>query len=185
MKNHQSSGKEGFVFSSVRKDVSNVKHVMEKVTSQNSKSYLKKKKGAPIKNSVGFMKRIARMPDNDRKQVLHILKKHKRNSKRQMEVGNNNLSSAAVSTSECSKNSKNSSSSVNKDLENWLVLHGRKETVAADVRDVGKVVGLHYQCDTTNSFKLLSKEGRREWRVAGGCEIGCGRDGGTEGVVEE
>jgi hypothetical protein len=185
MNNHQSIVKEGFIFSSVRKDVSNVKHVLKTDTTQNSKSYLKKKKGAPIKNSVGFMKRIARILDNDRKQILHILKKHKRDSKRKEEVGNNNSSSAAVPILECSKNSKNSSSSVNKDLENWVVLHGKKEAVAADVRDGGKGVGLQYQCDTTNSFKLLSKEGRREWRAEGGCEIGRGRDGGTEGVVEE
>ena len=101
-----------------------------------------------------------------------------------MDDDKNTSDSAKASNSDNSKNSKNSTSSVNKDWENWLVLHGKKEEVEVDVRAVGKAVGLHYHCDTTNSFQLLSKEGRREWRVAGGCEIGCGKGGGIEGVVE-
>jgi hypothetical protein len=54
-----------------------------------------------------------------------------------------------------------------------------------DVRELGKAVGLEYLCDTTNSFNLLSKEGRRGWRAAGGCEVGRESEKVTEGDVEE
>jgi len=174
--------KEGFVFSSARDDTSKAMKGKALSHATSSKSRANKKQGS-FKHSVGFMKRIARMPVRDRKQVLHFLKKHKRHNNRQVEDGNNTLDAAKGSTSVCSKDSKNSTSSVNKDWENWLVLHGKKEEVEVDVRAVGKVVGLHYHCDTTNSFQLLSKEGRREWRAVGGCELGRGKGGGTEGVV--
>jgi hypothetical protein len=57
-----------------------------------------------------------------------------------------------------------SSSSVNKGWEDWVVAHGKEDVVAADVQSLGKVLGVIYQCDTGNSFNLLSREGRREWR---------------------
>jgi len=60
-----------------------------------------------------------------------------------------------------SDSSKNSNSSVNKnDWENWLFLHGKAEKVKEDVRDLSKLVGVKINCDTTNSFNLLLREGR-------------------------
>jgi len=46
-----------------------------------SKSVSKKRKGALVKQSVGCMKKIARMSEVDRKQILHFLKKQKRSKK--------------------------------------------------------------------------------------------------------
>jgi len=44
------------------------------------------------------------------------------------------------------------------------------------VKDIGKAVGVKFNCDTGNSFNLLTKEGRKEWRSVGGGEIGCDVD---------
>jgi len=57
---------------------------------------------------------------------------------------------------------------VNKDWENWVVVHGKKEVVAEDVREIGKTLGVKFKGDNINDFNLLSKEGRREWRAERG-----------------
>lgn len=36
------------------------------------------------------------------------------------------------------------------------------------MKDIGKALGVKFKCDTSNSFNLLTKEGRREWRGVGG-----------------
>lgn len=46
-----------------------------------------------------------------------------------------------------------------------------------DVRELGKVVGVKYQCVTNNRFNLLTREGRREWRAAGDGEAVQGEGG--------
>lgn len=128
---------------------------------------MNKKKGY-VHRSVGFMKRIARMLDKDRKHILHIMKKQKRKMK---ECSVNNISKAAdVSTSDSSKQS---ISSVNNDWEHWVQLHGKAGAAEVDVKELGKVVGVEFNCDTLNSFNLLSREGRREWRVASVVATGC------------
>jgi len=55
---------------------------------------------------------------------------------------------------------------------------------AGDVKAIGKKIGLKFNCDTANSFNLLTKEGRKELRAAGGSEVVCGSKGGGGGVVE-
>jgi len=53
-----------------------------------------------------------------------------------------------------------------------------------DVKAVGKTVGLKFTCDINNSFNLLTKEGRKELKVAGGSEVECGSKGGDGGGEE-
>jgi len=109
-----------------------------------------KKKSGQAPTSVGFMKKIARMPVCERKQILDFLRKQKR--KRKEGAAKHQTKATNVSTSDSSNKS---SSSVNNDWENWVLLHGKKEESAADVSDLGKVVGMKFQCDTSNSFNLL------------------------------
>ena len=52
------------------------------------------------------------------------------------------------------------------------------------MRDIGKVVGVKYKCETMNSFNLLTRDGRKEWRAAGDIEFECGEVGGSGGDVE-
>jgi len=75
------------------------------------------------------------------------------------------------SKSSTSESSKNLNSSVNKDYEHWVVMHGNKEAVKADVKDLGKVIEVSYKGDPNNNFNLLSKEGRRGWGALGGSEV--------------
>ena len=153
-------------FSSSRKSDSVVDKIVKstKCPSNTSLETSSIKKRGVVLQSVGFMKKIARMPANDRKQIIQILKKQKR--KKKASVMQHKSKSAEGSSSDSSKNS---NSSVNKnDWENWLVLHGKADKVKDDVRDLGKIVGVKINCDTTNNFNLLSREGRKNLRAADG-----------------
>jgi len=176
----------GVIFSSTRKADTVVKINSKSTTSPLStscKSSVKKKGGVALK-SVGFMKKIARFPASDRKQIIRLLKKQKR--KNNTRATNNASKPSEVSMSYSSKNSntRGSGSGFN-DWENWLQLHGKADKVKEDVRELGKVVGLKVNCVTSNSFNMLLKEGRREWRAAGGIEKLIGKEEGYEGVVGE
>jgi len=129
----------GNAFTSNRVNDSTVvtKPVSKKSGSSSSHLSTKKNNGGSVKQSVGFMKRIARMSDVDRLAILKVLKKQKRKIK----VGKVNSNDVSNSTS---GSTKNSSSSGGKDWENWVLLHGKPTEVADDVRDIGKVVGVRY-----------------------------------------
>lgn len=73
----------------------------------------KRKKCAAAKQSVGFMKRVAQMSEIDRKQILKLLKRQERN--KNAHKGKQHSKEEGTSTSDSTKNS---TSSVNKDLEN-------------------------------------------------------------------
>jgi len=130
--NQQPTRDDGVVFSSTCNNGNNKDLISEEAQFNSSPSNMlpKKKKGVLVKHSIGFMKRIARMPANDRTQILHILKKQKR--KRKERIVNHRSKATPDSTSDSSKNS---TSSVNKDWENWVLLHGKADVVAADVRE--------------------------------------------------
>jgi hypothetical protein len=100
-----------------------------------------------------------------RREILKLLKKNKCKSRTMSKA-------SKVLATNPSKSSNTSSSLVNKDLENWVVIHGRKELADEDVREIGKSLGVHYVGDKNNRFNLLTREGeesggRREgvwWR---------------------
>jgi len=50
--------------------------------------------------------------------------------------------------------------------------------VSEDVRNIGKAIGVKYNCETLNSFNLLTKDGRKEWWAAGVSELGSEGVGG-------
>lgn len=125
------------------------------------------------KHSVGFLKRIARMPSIDRKEILKIIKHQER--KRNTRKSPNNSKADAISTS---NSSKNSSPTVSNDWKNWVLAHGKEAEVAKDVKEIGKVIGVKFRGDSNNSFNLLSRAGRKELRAAGvgavdSEEVGC------------
>jgi len=95
----------------------------------------KKRKGAIVKQSVCFMKKVARMSTVDRKQSVHFLKKQKRYKK--SSKGKHHSKQTDIATSESSKNS---NSSVDNDWENWVILHGKPQVMVDDVKAIGKTV---------------------------------------------
>lgn len=101
------------------------------------------------------------MPINDRKEVLKVLNKHAKKRK-----DRSSSHSSHVEVKNYSESSNNYSSSVKR--QNWVLLHGKVEASVEDVWGIGKAIGVKYKGDKMNSFNLLSRAGRREWRAARG-----------------
>jgi len=139
----------------------------------------KKRSVGKSKHSVVFLKRVARMPSADRKEILKILKKQ--NHKRKTSKVTQTSKPATISNSDSSKNS---SSYVNKDWENWVVLHYKSGGVSKDVEELGKVIGVNFKGDSNISFNLLSRAGRKEWRAVVGGDVTGERVGDVMGDSE-
>ena len=110
------------------------------------------------------MKRIARLSDSDRREVLRALQRTSRQRKAVSRAPKAKVSLQTVS-SKCT-----SQTSVNNDWNNWLVLHGNDKVTSEDVCEIGRTVGLKFNGDKNNMFDVLSGVGRKT------------REGGGEGV---
>jgi len=140
------------------------------VSNGNKKSNLgsnrvtRKKGSGYLRHCAQNLKRIARLSDEDRKQVLRAL--HKTHRRRKVVQGAS--FDKVISNDTSSVNG--SQSSVNNDWTNWLVLHGCGKALSDDVRGMGKVVGLKFKGDTNNMFDVLlgagrkNKEGDGNWK---------------------
>jgi hypothetical protein len=114
----------------------------------------KTKSGGFLQNSLPSLKRIARLPINDRREVLQILQKSAR--KRRLRGA---VTRSRATGSRASAGDENSSSSVNNDWQHWVAMQGHGHTVEDDVVEVGNFVGATCKGDTTNMFSVLSKPG--------------------------
>ncbi|MCH79555.1 hypothetical protein A2U01_0000306 [Trifolium medium] len=101
------------------------------------------------------LKKVARLPRQDHKEVLKILKKEVRKRSGRMENKN-----SVKSVHPSSSNSNSSTASVNKDWEHWVVMHGNEKVAEEDVREVGQTIGVRFSGADSNMFKVLAGEGR-------------------------
>jgi len=140
-------------------DFSAQKGGSHKVYSKLVSKKLKKLSGG-FRYSSRNLKRIARMPDKDRKEILKILKKQAK--ARQARIFTRSTKSKNTETTVNSKVSPSISfSSVNKDWEHWVSVQGGSKAAAADVSSIGGLIGVKFNGDNNNRFNVLSKEGRR------------------------
>lgn len=111
----------------------------------------KVKSRAIIQHAVHNLKKIARLPNHDRKQVLTFLctKPLKRKaSKRSKEL-------ADVITKGSQVFDSSSSVSVNNDWKHYVVLHGNEEVIKEDVCNFGNSLGVKSYDDKANKFRAL------------------------------
>jgi hypothetical protein len=101
------------------------------------------------------LKRIARLSDKDRKDVLRALRKTNRRRK----GISKELKDKALGNESSSQTG--SQASVNNDWTHWLVLHGSDKVRSDDVRGFGEKVGLNFKGDKNNMFNVLSGVGRK------------------------
>jgi len=111
----------------------------------------KKKAVGFFKQSTRNLKRLARMLEKDRREILRILKK------RAIKRGARSLARSikykgAVNSSHQKLSSSTSISSVNKDWEHWVPLQGGFEAAAADASRIGGLIDVKYSGDTNNRF---------------------------------
>lgn len=100
----------------------------------------KLKIGGKLNYSAHNLKKIARLPDNDRKQVLKIFMKK---VCRRRGVKKSDVLSHAISKGSHVSDSF-SSASVNNDWKNWVMLHGKEKMVKNDVNCFGKAMGVKF-----------------------------------------
>ncbi|KAK2362426.1 hypothetical protein QL285_087490 [Trifolium repens] len=116
---------------------------------------LMKHAGGFVRNSIYSLKRIARLPINDRREVLKILQKNARRRKTNGGVARR----ARPTGSKASAEGANSDSSVNNDWKHWVAMQGSDRAVEADVLEVGKFIGATFEGDKANMFSALSRPG--------------------------
>lgn len=144
-------GDVGIVSSSRRKG-KQVAASTETKHSEGASKSKRKKVGGVLRYNVHSLKKVARLPYNDRRAVLHELKRRirKRHDKarvsRSVELVTKGISERA-----------SSSSSVNNDWKNWVVLKGNEEVEVEDVRGLGKAIGVNFKGESHNMFSVLSR----------------------------
>jgi len=98
--------------------------------------------------------------------VLKTLKKRAR--KRNNIV---NSQQGGDETSSGSSDKASSHSSVNKEWNLWVVLHGKEKEAAEDVWGIGKALGLQFEGDVHNRLSVLSRAGKGK-KGSKNCEVG-------------
>jgi len=117
--------------------------------------FKRKKVGGVLRHSVYSLKKVARLPNNDRVAVLHDFKRMicKRHGKEGVSRSTDNVSKVV-------SHGASSSSSVNNDWKNWVVLKGDEDVEVEDVWGMGKSIGVHFKRDSHNMFSVLSRTKR-------------------------
>lgn len=128
--------------------------VHETSTSKAMLRVLKKKGNGHLRHCARNLKRIARLSNKDRQEVLRALR-------RPLKQRNMVSAGSKAKGKSCESNSV-SQSSVNNDWNHWLVLKGNEKVINKDVCDVATTVGLKLQGDINNNmFAVLSRKGRK------------------------
>ena len=115
----------------------------------------KKKGGGYLRHGAKSLKRIARLSESDRREVLRVLR---RTTKRRRSVSG---AAKAKAASKAASSNCNSQTSVNNDWNNWLVLHGNENVRSEDVRDIGRTIGLNFTGENNNMFQVLAGTSRK------------------------
>ncbi|KAK2392456.1 hypothetical protein QL285_065814 [Trifolium repens] len=114
----------------------------------------KTKTGGFLRHSRFSLKRIARLPIDDRREVMQILQKNARKRRSREAASRSRATGARASATDG-----HSSSSVNNDWKHWVAMQGQDHAVEDDVLEVGNFVGATFKGDKNNMFSVLSKPG--------------------------
>jgi hypothetical protein len=101
------------------------------------------------------LKKVARLPCRDRKEVLKNLK---RNVRRRS--GRNRINRSCTVKSTGPSEEAPSSASINNDWQNWVVMHGSEKMAVEDVWGIGKAIGVKFTSDNANRFRALVRAGK-------------------------
>ena len=135
----------------------------------------RRKIGGGLRHPIHTLKKVARLSCKDRRAVLKALKSRVQRKRKEA-----TSQSGGVETAQGISDEGSSSASVNKELNHWVVLHGKEKEAAEDVWGLEKVIGLHFEGDTHNMFGALSQSPNelRGLRRCGGEVTGRAIDGG-------
>jgi hypothetical protein len=112
------------------------------------------KAGGFLRHSLFSLKKIARLPIEDRREVLQILQKNARKRSSRGTASRPRTSGFRDAAADG-----HSSSSVNNDWKHWVAMQGQDNVVEDDVVEMGNFVGATLKGDKTNMFSVLAKSG--------------------------
>jgi hypothetical protein len=135
----------------------------------------RKKVNGVLHHNVHCLKKVARLPKNDRAAVMKFLKKNGRKHQ-----GSSNLRKEVRMISKDLSDINYSSCYVNNDLKHWVVLHGSEKVVREDVINIRDTIGVQLS-GCSNMFGVLAKKGKGKKQGTGDGE-GVVR-GSVEGAV--
>jgi hypothetical protein len=137
-------------------------------------SLSKKSAGGLLRHPCYSLKRVAKLPSNERQEVLSILKK---SSKRRKTRGFANQYSAMVQHE--FSDSDTTSSSINNEWKYWVVMQGNDHIVEDTVMEMGKFMGATFTSDNANTFSVLSRACKGKHASLGPTQ--CGRASSVTG----
>ncbi|GAU30969.1 hypothetical protein TSUD_63800 [Trifolium subterraneum] len=124
----------------------------------------RRKAGGVLRHPIQSLKKVARLPQEDRVEVLKVLNKSILwRRKRDNRV---NAASSQANSEESS-----SSDSVNNDWKNWVAMQGNDQMVMDDVRGIGHSLGVKFRGDAANMFNVLSREGKSKKDRSGASKV--------------
>ncbi|MCH86584.1 hypothetical protein A2U01_0007442, partial [Trifolium medium] len=112
----------------------------------------KRRAGGLLRHSIHSLKKVARMPSKDRREVLKVLKKNVRRSR-----GASSVDRSCEVVHQASSEGAQSSASVNNDWKHWVVKQGNDRMTVDDVWGIGKAIGIKFKGDNSNMFNVLSR----------------------------
>jgi len=160
-------GGAGIIFSAKRKCFKAGKRKVKNIP-EGGVGAKRRKIGGELRHTVHTLKKVARLSSKERCAVLKTLKKRARKR--------NNIVNSQQGGDETSKGSSDeafSHSSVNKEWNHWVVLHGKEKEAVEDVWGIGKALGLQFEGDVYNRFSVLCRAGKG-MRGSKNCEVGEG-----------
>jgi hypothetical protein len=126
-----------------------------------------KQAGGFLRKSRYSLKRIARLPIKDRREVLQILQKNARRRKTRGVAGRSRTKGSRTTAEGVT-----SSSSVNNDWKHWIAMHGSDRAAEEDVLEVGNFIGATFKGDKDNMFSVLSRKGCVKRDILGVAQYG-------------
>ncbi|GAU36101.1 hypothetical protein TSUD_277120 [Trifolium subterraneum] len=124
----------------------------------------RRKAGGVLRHPLHSLKKVARLPRDDRVEVLKVLNKSMLRRRRRV----NRLCSESNQA-----NTEESSSSVsnNNYWKNWVAMQGNDQMVLEDVREFSNSIGVNFKGDNANMFSALSRADKSKkiisWNVRG------------------
>ncbi|GAU10190.1 hypothetical protein TSUD_421430, partial [Trifolium subterraneum] len=110
----------------------------------------RRKAGGLLRHPIHSLKKVARLPRDDRVEVLKVLNKSV--LRRRRGVNRSCMESRQANSEESS-----SSDPVNNDWKNWVAMQGSDQMVIDDVRGFGHSLGVEFKGDNVNMFSVLSR----------------------------
>ncbi|GAU12613.1 hypothetical protein TSUD_132230 [Trifolium subterraneum] len=122
----------------------------------------RRKAGGPLRHSLFSLKKVARLPSEDRSEVLKILSKSVRRRR-----GGKGLNQSGVASIQASSEESSASASVNNDWKNWVVMQGNDQVPEDDVRAIGKSIGVEFKGASENRYSVLFGGGKSKQECSG------------------